>query len=158
VRRVLKDPGPRSSKCQTSSDYATSTIALGEGEVRYWSTRDLKAVFTQFIGPSSFSVDGYFGLGIRSTDAYLFPMRFRFVVALSDLLLNLNSRWHWTYVLADSLYVTSFEHGPATPASAPQTILRLRREPPARHQLPSRPSFPQTGRQFIHRKVVVSKA
>jgi len=76
-------------------------------EVRYWAPGELKEVFTQLVGQTSLSVDGYFGLGIQAADAHLLPMRFRAVVILSELLRKLSNKRSWMCWFADSVYVTS---------------------------------------------------
>jgi len=76
-------------------------------DVRYWAPGELKEVFTRLIGETTLSVDGYFGLGVQASDARLFPLHFRGIVALSDFLRKLSQRRRWMCSIADSLYVTS---------------------------------------------------
>lgn len=76
-------------------------------EVRYWSSAELRKMFGQLIGPSTLSVDCYFGLGIQTGDREMLPRRYRLVVAVSDRLRALSLRAPGIRRFADSLYVSS---------------------------------------------------
>ena len=114
VRRVLRDRG--SSLIQMPNQFGIRSLwnCVRRGfreprsfEVRYWSPAELMTVFTQLVGETSLSVDGYFGLGVQASDAHLLPPRFRAVVILSEFLRRLSNKRGWMCRFADSLYVTS---------------------------------------------------
>ncbi|MDB6120343.1 MAG: hypothetical protein JWO08_4124 [Verrucomicrobiaceae bacterium] len=76
-------------------------------EVRYWTQGQLKETFVRLIGPSHFSVDCFFGIGLQAADAPLMPLPFKAAIAASEGLRRL-SQWlppvTWA---ADSVYVHS---------------------------------------------------
>jgi SAM-dependent methyltransferase len=76
-------------------------------EVRYWTPSELKQVFTDKIGPSQLTVDGFFGLGIQPTDKDLFSPFGKFVVLSSEILRSLSLCLPCLWRSADSLYVES---------------------------------------------------
>lgn len=76
-------------------------------EVRFWSLRELRDTFTETIGPTSLSVDGYFGLGIQKSDIDLLPLRFQLVVYISNILQQISKKAQWMRYFADSIYVKS---------------------------------------------------
>jgi hypothetical protein len=73
-------------------------------DVRYWTPQALLRTFSREIGPSTLSIDGFFGLGIQPADVDLLPLHLRPVVHSSEFL-----RRHAPFLLpvADSLYVRS---------------------------------------------------
>ena len=75
--------------------------------VRYWSLSELKNTFSDFIGPTSLSVDGYFSLDAQISDIDLFPLRYRLVVYCSEILRRMSEKVQWMEYFADSLYVKS---------------------------------------------------
>ena len=83
----------------------------GVFDVRYWSLRDLKSLFEERIGPSTFTVDCFFGLGLQKTDMALMSKRHRWIVRLSASLTALSVRWPWLVNVADSIYITSIKKG-----------------------------------------------
>ena len=76
-------------------------------DIRYWTLAEMKSAFSRIIGPTSLSVDAYFGLGIQSSDADLLPWRFRLVVRASEALRQLSLVLPWMRIFADSIYVTA---------------------------------------------------
>lgn len=76
-------------------------------EVRYWTPGELVMAFEDAIGPSEFSVDGYFGLGIQANDAKLLPMKQRAVIYSSEALRRVAAFVPPMKRVADSLYVKS---------------------------------------------------
>jgi SAM-dependent methyltransferase len=76
-------------------------------EVRYWRPKDLRAAFTDNIGPSQLSVDGYFSLNVQPSDLHLLPARYRALVHASEALRSMSSAMPFLTKVADSLYVTS---------------------------------------------------
>jgi len=78
--------------------------------VRYWSPRELLAAFRDEIGPSTLSVDGFFGLGIQATDLDLLPLRYRLVVKLSRQLTRVSTMLPFLISVADSLYVNALKN------------------------------------------------
>jgi SAM-dependent methyltransferase len=80
-------------------------------DVRFWRVAELEAVFGRVIGPSTVSVDGFFGLGIQSTDVEHMPLAYRIVCHSSDLLRRASRAIPALIEVADSLYVTSTARG-----------------------------------------------
>lgn len=78
--------------------------------VRYWSLGEMKSAFERAIGPSSLSVDCYFGLGIQASDLHLLPAKYQLVVRLSEALRNLSQHLPLLVQVADSIYVKSEKH------------------------------------------------
>ena len=76
-------------------------------DVRYWTPQELVSTFTDAIGETSISVDGFFGLGIQPNDIDMLPRHFQLVVRCSEALRRMANRAPWLGNLADSLYVTS---------------------------------------------------
>jgi SAM-dependent methyltransferase len=76
-------------------------------EIRYWTLPELKETFTKIIGPTTITVDGFFGLGIQKSDIDLLPLRYRFVVYSSEFLRKLSKKVGWIKYFADSVYVKS---------------------------------------------------
>ncbi len=78
-----------------------------EFDVRYWTPRELRKTFSELIGPSELSVDGFGGLGIQRADRDLFPPSYRFIVDASEALRRLSAFVPFLENVADSIYVTS---------------------------------------------------
>lgn len=76
-------------------------------EVRYWTPSELEATFTQLVGPSVLSVDGFFSLNAQPQEAHLLPARLRAIVTISEWLRRLSHRIPALQAVADSLYVES---------------------------------------------------
>ena len=74
-------------------------------DVRYWTPAELFSAFSESVGPSSLSVDGYFSLNVQPTDLHLLLPRHRAVVHLSEALRRASSRVPALLKVADSLYV-----------------------------------------------------
>jgi SAM-dependent methyltransferase len=81
-------------------------------EVRYWTLPELRREFSRVIGPSSASVDGYFGLGLQRSDIGVLTVARRLLVHCSECLRRLSTSWKWMRYFADSLYIQS-TRGPA---------------------------------------------
>ena len=76
-------------------------------DVRYWMLRDLRRLFSERIGPSTFEVDGYFGIGLQQSDRQLMTPLRRFVLRASSSMTAASARMKWLIHLADSVYVLS---------------------------------------------------
>lgn len=76
-------------------------------EVRYWTPSQLNASFTERIGPSELTVDGYFSLNVQPSDIHLLLARHRPLVYASEGLRWISNRISFLAKLADSLYVDS---------------------------------------------------
>lgn len=120
VRRVLSPRGrsfiQMPNRWGVRSLYHQLRRGFAEGQdfdVRYWRPRELESTFTNLIGPSRLSVDGFFGLGIQPSDIDLLPTRYQVVVRCSEVLRKLSERVGWLRNVADSLYITS-EPAPTT--------------------------------------------
>jgi len=71
--------------------------------VRYWTPWELKRTFTERIGPSKLSVDGYFGLGIQPSDRAFIPRHLHPVLTASELLRKASLYFAPLSFVADSL-------------------------------------------------------
>lgn len=71
--------------------------------VRYWTPSELLRAFTETIGPSRLTIDGFFGLGVQAKGSENFLPRHRAIVRLSEFL----RRRPWLAAVADSLFVHS---------------------------------------------------
>jgi SAM-dependent methyltransferase/uncharacterized protein YbaR (Trm112 family) len=81
-----------------------------EGEhfnVRYWRPGELLSAFTERVGPSELSVDGYFSLNVQPSDLQLLPIRYRALVRASEGLRRISAKVPILIKVADSLYVSS---------------------------------------------------
>jgi 2-polyprenyl-3-methyl-5-hydroxy-6-metoxy-1,4-benzoquinol methylase len=76
-------------------------------EVRYWRPAELLSAFTERIGPSQLTVDGYFSLNVQPSDLRLFPLRYRALVHASEALRFISGRIPILTKVADSLYVNA---------------------------------------------------
>lgn len=76
-------------------------------DVRYWSLGQLKEVFGNLIGATSFSVDCFFGIGLQAADARLMPLPFKAAIAASEMLRAASHVLPPVTWLADSVYVHS---------------------------------------------------
>lgn len=76
-------------------------------EVRYWRPAELCSAFSDCIGPSEVSVDGFFSLNPQISDIALMPRRYRALVHTSEYLRKLSGTVPFLTKCADSLYVSS---------------------------------------------------
>jgi SAM-dependent methyltransferase/uncharacterized protein YbaR (Trm112 family) len=76
-------------------------------EVRYWSVPALRQTFTEHVGPTTFSVDCFFGIGLQAADLMLMPFLPRVAIRASEVLRKISRRFPWLYYVADSVYVDS---------------------------------------------------
>ncbi len=83
----------------------------GGFDVRYWRIADMRGAFERAIGPSAVSVDGFFGLGIQSTDVAHMRLSHRLVCHASDALRAASVRVPALVQVADSVYVRSVARG-----------------------------------------------
>jgi len=77
-------------------------------DVRYWSIRELTQYFTEEVGSSKISIDGFFGLGIQGSDVDLLPFKYKMVVGASAALRKISRFLPILKYFADSVYVESF--------------------------------------------------
>ena len=76
-------------------------------QVRYWPLDALRNVFSEDIGPTTLSVDGFLSLNAQLVDLDLLHPRQRALVQLSHRLRRLSQRQKWLIHAADSVYVNS---------------------------------------------------
>jgi SAM-dependent methyltransferase len=76
-------------------------------EVRYWRPKELLSMFTEKIGFSELSADGYFSLNVQPSDLHLLPARYRALVRVSEALRWMSGKAPILSKVADSLYVSS---------------------------------------------------
>jgi len=76
-------------------------------DVRYWTIPALRDLFGKCVGPTSFSVDCFFGIGLQASDLHMMPLPLKVIIGASEALRK-TSRWlpQLRYV-ADSVYVES---------------------------------------------------
>jgi SAM-dependent methyltransferase len=114
VARVLKEEGTSLIQMANAAGLRSLQLQIRRRfreargfQVRYWTLPELRSTFSQLIGPSSVSVDGYFGLGIQRSDVSMMGRGPRLVVYCSELLRKLSTTLHWMSYFGDSLYVQS---------------------------------------------------
>ena len=76
-------------------------------EVRYWKLNELRKTFTERVGPTRLSVDGYFGLGVQKSDLDMLPPHYQLIVHTSEVLRAMSRYLRWMVLFADSIYVHS---------------------------------------------------
>jgi len=76
-------------------------------EVRYWKPGELLSVFSEQVGPSGLSVDGFFSLNVQASDLRFLPSRYRALVRTSEALRWMSGKVRPLTAIADSLYVTA---------------------------------------------------
>jgi len=76
-------------------------------EVRYWSIPLLRRLFEEYVGPTTFSVDCFFGIGLQTADLRFMPRRRRTIIWASELLRRTSMIFHLLRYLADSVFVES---------------------------------------------------
>jgi len=114
IARVLKPGGasmiqmPNALGIRSLYNQARRGFRHARGfEVRYWTPAGLKKTFESLLGPTSLSVDCFFGLGIQDSDEHLLPPRHRLVVRASRAVRSISQKFHPLQVFADSLYACS---------------------------------------------------
>lgn len=76
-------------------------------EVRYWTLPALRSLFESRVGPTDFSVDCFFGIGLQRTDMGVMQPHVRMAIRLSELLRTASHAMRPLLWLADSIYVCS---------------------------------------------------
>jgi SAM-dependent methyltransferase/uncharacterized protein YbaR (Trm112 family) len=74
-------------------------------DVRYWSLGELRRLFTERVGRTRITVEGYFGIGLQQTDARLLTVTRRGVLRASHWMTVASRRLPWLTGMADSVYV-----------------------------------------------------
>ena len=74
-------------------------------DVRYWGLGELRRLFTDRIGRTRITVEGYFGIGLQQTDAHLMTAARRGVLRASRWMTAASRRLPWLTGMADSVYV-----------------------------------------------------
>tara|TARA_X000001036_G_scaffold395472_1_gene396461 strand:- start:349 stop:1356 length:1008 start_codon:yes stop_codon:yes gene_type:complete len=77
--------------------------------IRYWTIKELMNTFSEKIGPSKSSVDGYFGLGIQISDLSILPLRYKLIVLTSEMLRKVSLKVPFIKNFADSIYIRSIK-------------------------------------------------
>lgn len=72
-------------------------------EVRYWSLAQLRVLFEKMIGPTTFEIDCFFGIGLQGSDVDMLPAGLATLVRLSEVLRQVPP----LRFVADSVYVRS---------------------------------------------------
>jgi len=114
IRRVLRPGGKSLVQMPNAFGLRCLYIQLRRGfgdpggfNVRYWTPRELLNSFSDAIGPSSLSVDGYFSLDAQISDVRILPRRYRPIVYASEVLRRLSQYMPWMRSVADSLYINA---------------------------------------------------
>ncbi len=81
--------------------------------VRYYSWRQLKALFSSAFGNVRISSDCFFGIGVRSEDIDLLPWKYKPIVIVSEVLKRCARVFPPLAQLSDSVFVQSRKRGPA---------------------------------------------
>lgn len=76
-------------------------------DVRYWSLPALRQLFARHIGPTTFSIDCFFGIGLQYTDLRFMTPLLKTIVVASEMLRRLGSVLTPLVWVADSVYVSS---------------------------------------------------
>jgi 2-polyprenyl-3-methyl-5-hydroxy-6-metoxy-1,4-benzoquinol methylase len=112
IGRVL-NPGGTSSVQMPNSHSVLGVLRRirnphpSQFDVRSWTPAELLDTCNRLIGPSSLSVDGFFGLGVQVDDLDLMPLRYKIIIRSSEALRQLALRLPVLTGKADSVYVTS---------------------------------------------------
>lgn len=114
VARVLKKEGtsliqmPNKYGIRQYQQHRRRGFTEGEGfEVRYWTPAELMDTFKRKFGPTTMTVDCYFGLGIQASDVDMMPLHYRLVVHSSEALRKISSIFKPLTKVADSVYLES---------------------------------------------------
>lgn len=78
---------------------------------RWWTVRELREKFGEWVGPTDITVDGFFSLNPQSAEAHLLPWHYRQIVHVSDALRAVSRAVPPLKYVADSVYVTSIKRG-----------------------------------------------
>jgi hypothetical protein len=76
-------------------------------EVHYWRPKDLVLLHGECIGPTRLEIDGFFTINPQIADLDMLPLRYKFVVVLSEALRHVGTFMRGLTNIADSLYVIS---------------------------------------------------
>jgi 2-polyprenyl-3-methyl-5-hydroxy-6-metoxy-1,4-benzoquinol methylase len=76
-------------------------------EVRYWTPRELRRTWSELVGPTALTTDGFFTLNPQPTDLALLPARYRAVVHTSEALRRAADVVRPLTLVADSVYARS---------------------------------------------------
>lgn len=90
--------------------YNNARRGFSEGEafdVRFWKLREMRRVFNALVGPTRFTVDGYFGLGVQETDGDLLPPKYKAIVRTSGVLRRMSTKLPLLKSVADSIFIHS---------------------------------------------------
>ncbi|MBZ5662309.1 MAG: class I SAM-dependent methyltransferase [Acidobacteriia bacterium] len=87
--------------------------------VRYWTPRELRAMFNEVVGPSRVYPEGFFSLDAQGADLDILPWPEAAVVRLSEKLCRASRHFPPLAAMADSVYVDSLKRDvlPARDAS-----------------------------------------
>jgi ubiquinone/menaquinone biosynthesis C-methylase UbiE len=77
--------------------------------VRYWTPRELRAMFTEIVGPSQVYPEGFFSLDAQGADIDMLPLAEAAVVRLSEQLCRASRHFPPLSAMADSIYVDSLK-------------------------------------------------
>jgi len=114
IGRVLKPNGislvqlPMAAGVRCLYHQARRRFREGSGfEVRYWSIPSVRDLFSAAVGPTKFTVDCFFGIGLQYSDIRLMPPLYRMVARMSEVLRKTSSVVTPLTYVADSIYVHS---------------------------------------------------
>ena len=78
-------------------------------DVRYWLPQEMKRVFSDSIGRTSLSIDGFFSLNAQKNNSEFLPLRYRILVNCSGMLKKASEYIPFLVYLADSIYIDSIK-------------------------------------------------
>ena len=114
IARVLVPGGLAKVQMASSLGIRSLHVLLRRGfsegrdfDVRYWRPRELRRLFERTFGSARVDVDCYFGLGLQPSDAELMAPSGRLLVAASERLRILSTRFRPLVYAADSLFLTA---------------------------------------------------
>jgi len=76
-------------------------------EVRYWTIPEMKSTFSNSVGRTRITVDGYLSLNAQISDVRFLPKRYQALVYTSETLRRVSQFFTPLCYIADSLYVTA---------------------------------------------------
>lgn len=135
VHRVLKDGG--FSMLQFAAKYGVGNFLRGVSRrnpkendydswcVRYYSIREIEALFCRIFGNFSYKPDCYFGLGIQRSDLDILPWRYKPIVVCSEALKGLSHVFPLLERVADSVYVVATKNVGSDKKASMDSLQRL---------------------------------
>ena len=84
-------------------------------EVRYWTGKQLRRVFTTCVGPTHIEPDCFFGIGLQVTDEAILTVPLQRVLRASEWMKARSRRWPALVKIADSVFTQAVKAGHSQP-------------------------------------------